>query len=145
MSSGDDLVVDYHLDPLISHLDTVLAVGTTPERTGQGKHFPEFYCTFLDIPLQRMLPLRIPSSTSSIDTSFCFSNPPVTQPTLQWAQPPSFNMSRSVRNYSYGPVTMPHTDHRWFEYILPHRLRYFNNPRKSATTALDLRNFSKLD
>ena len=56
-----------------------------------------------------------------------------------------FDVSRSVRNYSYGPVTTPHTDRRWFEYILPHGLRYFNNPRKSATTALDLRNFSKLD
>jgi len=40
---------------------------------------------------------------------------------------------------------MPYTDRGWSEYILPHGLRHFGNPRKSAITDLDLRNFSKLD
>jgi len=40
---------------------------------------------------------------------------------------------------------MPYADRGWFEYILPHRLRYFGNPCKSTTTNLDLQNFSKLD
>jgi len=40
---------------------------------------------------------------------------------------------------------MPYyADHGWFEYILPHRLRYFSNPHKNTMTDLDLRNFSKL-
>jgi len=40
---------------------------------------------------------------------------------------------------------MPYTDRGWFEYILPHELRYFGSPRKSAITDHDPRNFSKLD
>jgi len=51
----------------------------------------------------------------------------------------------SARNYSYESVTTPYTEHGWFEYILPHGLRYFGNPHKSAITDLDLRNFSTLD
>ena len=67
------------------------------------------------------------------------------QPTPRWAQPPQFDVNGSARNYSYGSVTTPYADRGWFEYILPHGLRYFGNPRKSTTTDLDLRNFSKLD
>jgi len=40
---------------------------------------------------------------------------------------------------------MPYADCGWFEYMPPHGLRYFGNPRKSTTTDFDLQNFSKLN
>ena len=150
MSSGDGPVVDYHLaliDCLVSHLDTVLAIlGTTSAITKRSKHFPKFYVLFLTSLFSERRPLVASHpSTPPIDTSFRSSNSPVTQPTPRWAQPPRFDVNGSARNYSYGSVTMPYADRGWFEYQLPHGLRYFGNPRKSATTDLDLRNFSKLD
>jgi hypothetical protein len=54
-------------------------------------------------------------------------------------------MNGSARNYSYGSVSRPYADRGWYEYVLPHGLRYFGNPEKRATTDIDLRNFSKLD
>ena len=127
------------IDPLVNHLDTLLAiVGTTSAR--RVRTSPKFYRTFLNVSFQRPSSRRIPS-TPPIDTSFRS----VTQPTPRWAQPPQFHINGSARNYSYGSVTTPYANRRWFEYILPHRLRYFGNPHKSATTDLDLRNFFKLD
>ncbi|KAG6332906.1 hypothetical protein ID866_6184 [Astraeus odoratus] len=85
-----------------------------------------------------------PTACSEIARSYRSSNPPVAQPMPQWAQP-RVEMNGSARNYSYGSVSRPYAERGWYEYVLPHGLRYFGHPDKRATTDIDLRNFSKLD
>lgn len=70
----------------------------------------------------------------------------VAQPTPQWARPARFDVNGSARNnYDYGSVRRPYADSGWYEYVLPHGIRYFGNPEKRATTDLDLRSHARLE
>ncbi|KAH7887288.1 hypothetical protein F5I97DRAFT_812378 [Phlebopus sp. FC_14] len=86
-----------------------------------------------------------PSAASQIAQTYRASNPPVSQPVPQWAQPARFDVNGSAQNYSYGSISRPYTARGWIEFSLPHGLRYFTNRESRATTDVDLRNLAKLD
>ncbi|KAH0840360.1 hypothetical protein J3R83DRAFT_1383 [Lanmaoa asiatica] len=85
------------------------------------------------------------TASSQIVQSYRSTNPPVSQPVPQWAQPAHFDVNGSARNYAYGSTTRPHVSRGWTEYALPHGIRYYVNEDSRAITDLDLRNLTKLD
>ncbi|KAI6159934.1 hypothetical protein EDD17DRAFT_869555 [Pisolithus thermaeus] len=90
------------------------------------------------------------TASSSVARSYRSSGtahpPVVAQPTPQWARPARFDVNGSARNnYDYGSVRRPYADSGWYEYVLPHGIRYFGNPEKRATTDLDLRSHARLE
>ncbi|KAI6043664.1 hypothetical protein EDC04DRAFT_3138304 [Pisolithus marmoratus] len=90
------------------------------------------------------------TASSSVARSYRSSGtaqpPVVVQPTPQWARPARFDVNGSARNnYDYGSVRRPYADSGWYEYVLPHGIRYFGNPEKRATTDLDLRSHARLE